>query len=138
MDPAKGTYAGAMSNHETRRARPVPAQEPLWRHVVGDVLRRRRRGQGRTLQDVADAAGISMPYLSEMERGRKEASSEMLAAVAGALDLSLVDVLALAQGELARVSALRMRGTVSVTSVASVTVRGAGAARGSGTVCLAA
>ncbi|WP_306319424.1 MULTISPECIES: helix-turn-helix domain-containing protein [unclassified Streptomyces] len=116
-----------MSNHESRRTRPVPVPEPLWRHVVGDVLRRRRRAQGRTLRDVADVAGISMPYLSEVERGRKEASSEMLAAVAGALGLGLVDVLALAQGELAR--AARPIRTVSVTS----------AAQGSrGTVCLAA
>lgn len=93
-----------MSIQESRRPRPAPsresapAQEPLWRHVVGGVLRRRRRAQGRTLQDVADVAGISMPYLSEIERGRKEASSEMLAAVAGALGLGLVDVLVLAQG----------------------------------------
>ncbi|MZD09614.1 helix-turn-helix domain-containing protein, partial [Streptomyces sp. SID5785] len=112
-----------MSIHESARgpraATPAPQQEPLWRHVVGDVLRRRRRGQGRTLQDVADVAGISMPYLSEMERGRKEASSEMLAAVAGALGLGLVDVLVLAQGELVR--AARPRRAVPVTSVVSVT-----------------
>ncbi|MER5951846.1 helix-turn-helix transcriptional regulator [Streptomyces sp. NPDC001904] len=135
-----------MSAHETRRPRAALAPEPLWRHVVGDVLRRRRRAQGRTLQDVADVAGISMPYLSEMERGRKEASSEMLAAVAGALGLGLVDVLALAQGELAR--AAQGRRTVAVTTAVSVTsavsgtaavaVRGAGQARGRGTVCLAA
>ncbi|MFE6892467.1 helix-turn-helix domain-containing protein [Streptomyces sp. NPDC057694] len=123
-----------MSAHETRSPRAALAPEPLWRHVVGDVLRRRRRAQGRTLQDVADTAGISMPYLSEVERGRKEASSEMLAAVAGALGLGLVDVLALAQGELAR--AAQVRRTVSVT--AAVSVRGAGAAQGRGTVCLAA
>ncbi|WP_353940529.1 helix-turn-helix transcriptional regulator [Streptomyces sp. HUAS MG91] len=123
-----------MSAHETPRPRAALAPEPLWRHVVGDVLRRRRRAQGRTLQDVADVAGISMPYLSEMERGRKEASSEMLAAVAGALGLGLVDVLALAQGELAR--AARVRRTVSVT--AAVSVPGTGPGRGRGAVCLAA
>ncbi|GAA2304225.1 helix-turn-helix domain-containing protein [Streptomyces kunmingensis] len=124
-----------MSNHETPRPRPVAAQEPLWRHVVGDVLRRRRRDQGRTLQDVADVAGISMPYLSEVERGRKEASSEMLAAAAGALGLGLGDVLSLAQSELARVA--RFRRPVSVTAA---TVLGAGAtgAQGRGTMCLAA
>ncbi|MYW66875.1 helix-turn-helix domain-containing protein [Streptomyces sp. SID8379] len=125
-----------MSAHETRSPRPAPSPEPLWRHVVGDVLRRRRRAQGRTLQDVADVAGISMPYLSEMERGRKEASSEMLAAVAGALGLGLFDVLALAQGELAR--AVQVRSTVSVTAVGSLAARGTGVARGRGTVCLAA
>ncbi|MEU6309281.1 helix-turn-helix domain-containing protein, partial [Streptomyces chartreusis] len=49
-------------------------KEPLWRDLVGDVLRRERLAQERTLKDVADAARISMPYLSEVERGRKEAS----------------------------------------------------------------
>ncbi|MEU6806724.1 helix-turn-helix domain-containing protein, partial [Streptomyces neyagawaensis] len=52
-----------------------PAREPLWRDLVGDVLRRERRAQERTLKEVADAARISMPYLSEVERGRKEAQT---------------------------------------------------------------
>ncbi|MFI1566609.1 helix-turn-helix domain-containing protein [Streptomyces sp. NPDC020490] len=77
-------------------------QEPLWRDLVGDVLRRERLAQERTLKDVADAARISMPYLSEVERGRKEASSEVLAAAARALGLGLGDLLSLAQGELTR------------------------------------
>ncbi|MFJ9176024.1 helix-turn-helix domain-containing protein [Streptomyces sp. NPDC102360] len=119
-----------MRMQENRSTRPAPAQEPLWRHVVGEVLRRRRREQGRTLQDVADVAGISMPYLSEVERGRKEASSEMLAAVAGALGLGLVDVLGLAQGELAQ--AVR---PVRLVSTTGVTASGHGSR---GTVCLAA
>ncbi|MFH0173660.1 helix-turn-helix domain-containing protein [Streptomyces cacaoi] len=84
---------------------PRPAQrEPLWRDLVGDVLRRERQAQERTLKDVADSARISMPYLSEVERGRKEASSEVLAAAAQALGLSLGDLLARAQGELVRLS----------------------------------
>lgn len=70
--------------------------------MVGDVLRRERQAQERTLKDVAEAARISMPYLSELERGRKEASSEVLAAGARALGLSLVDLLSLAQTELTR------------------------------------
>ncbi|MDT0440102.1 MULTISPECIES: helix-turn-helix domain-containing protein [Streptomyces] len=78
-----------------------PRAEPLWRDLVGDVLRRERLAQERTLKDVADAARISMPYLSEVERGRKEASSEVLAAAAAALGLTLGDLLALAHGELA-------------------------------------
>lgn len=86
------------------RTTPVPpaAKEPLWRDVIGDVLRRERLAQERTLKDVADAARISMPYLSELERGRKEASSEVLAAGARALGLSLGDLLSLAQTELTR------------------------------------
>ncbi|RIQ25064.1 helix-turn-helix domain-containing protein [Jiangella rhizosphaerae] len=66
---------------------------PLLRTMVGDVLRRTRREQGRTLADVAADAKVSMPYLSEVERGRKEASSEVLAAVCDALGLELSDLL---------------------------------------------
>ncbi|MFF3447721.1 helix-turn-helix domain-containing protein [Streptomyces sp. NPDC002667] len=77
-------------------------REPLWRDLVGDVLRRERQAQERTLKDVAEAARISMPYLSEVERGRKEASSEVLAAAARALGLGLGDLLSLAQRELIR------------------------------------
>ncbi|QSB23694.1 helix-turn-helix domain-containing protein [Curtobacterium sp. 24E2] len=74
--------------------------EPLWRDVVGQELRARRRGRGDTLHDVARRAGVSPQYLSEMERGRKEPSSEMLAAVAGALESSLLDLTASAAEQL--------------------------------------
>jgi hypothetical protein len=84
-------------------------REPLWRDLVGDVLRRERLAQERTLKDVSDAARISMPYLSEVERGRKEASSEVLAAAAHALGLGLGDLLSLAQSELTRHSARSRR-----------------------------
>jgi transcriptional regulator with XRE-family HTH domain len=67
---------------------------PLLRTMLGDVLRRTRRGQGRTLADVARAARVSMAYLSELERGRKEASSEVLAAICDALRIELSDLLA--------------------------------------------
>jgi transcriptional regulator with XRE-family HTH domain len=66
----------------------------LLRTMIGDVLRRNRTEQGRTLADVARAARVSLPYLSELERGRKEASSEVLAAVCDALLIELADVLA--------------------------------------------
>jgi transcriptional regulator with XRE-family HTH domain len=85
-------------------ARTPSVREPLWRHIVGDVLRRERLAQERTLKDVAETARISMPYLSEIERGRKEPSSEVLAAAARALGLSLADLLGLAQSELARLA----------------------------------
>lgn len=68
--------------------------EPLLRTLVGGVLRRTRQAQARTLQDVATQARISIAYLSEVERGRKEASSEVLVAVCRALDIRLVDLLA--------------------------------------------
>jgi transcriptional regulator with XRE-family HTH domain len=67
---------------------------PLLRTTLGDVLRRMRLGQGRTLAEVSAAAMMSMQYLSEIERGRKEASSEILAAICDALDVDLPDVLA--------------------------------------------
>lgn len=76
--------------------RPSPRERPrpLLRTMLGDVLRRTRLGQGRTLADVARAARVSMPYLSEVERGRKEASSEVLAAICDALQIELADLLA--------------------------------------------
>jgi len=66
---------------------------PLLRTMLGDVLRRTRLEQDRTLADVARHASVSMPYLSELERGRKEASSEVLAAICDALRIELSDVL---------------------------------------------
>jgi transcriptional regulator with XRE-family HTH domain len=63
------------------------------REAVGDALRRRRQAQDRTLREVAEAAGVSLTYLSEVERGRKEASSEVLEAVCAALQLVLADLL---------------------------------------------
>jgi transcriptional regulator with XRE-family HTH domain len=64
----------------------------LVREAIGDVLRSRRRERGLTLRELSDAARVSLPYLSEIERGRKEASSEILAAVAPELGLSLSEV----------------------------------------------
>jgi transcriptional regulator with XRE-family HTH domain len=63
------------------------------REAVGEALRRRRQGQGRTLREVAAAAGVSLTYLSEVERGRKEASSEVLEAICAALEVVLADLL---------------------------------------------
>src|SRR5215207_3247450 len=74
----------------------------LLRTAIGTVLRRLRRQQGRTLQDVADAAGVSMPYLSEIERGRKEASSEILAVICRALGINLPELLEEVRLELLR------------------------------------
>ncbi len=74
----------------------------LLRRVIGGVLRRIRLRQGRTLREVAQAAGVSLPYLSEVERGRKEASSEVLAAICRALGIHLADLLEEARDELRR------------------------------------
>ncbi len=67
---------------------------PLWRELAGRVLRSERVAQGRTLQQVADRAGVSPQYLSEVERGLKDASSEMLESICGALGLRLAELLA--------------------------------------------
>jgi transcriptional regulator with XRE-family HTH domain len=65
----------------------------LLRHAIGHVLRRLRLEQGKTLRQLAQASRVSLPYLSEIERGRKEASSEILATVCRVLDISLGDLL---------------------------------------------
>ena len=67
---------------------------PLLRTMIGERLRRTRREQGRTLSDVSRVARVSVPYLSEVERGRKEASSEVLAAICDALWIDLSELLA--------------------------------------------
>src|ERR1700761_4857415 len=74
----------------------------LLREVLGDVLRRSRTKQGRTLRQVSDSARVSLGYLSEVERGRKEASSELLSAICDALDVPLSQLLTDASGQLAR------------------------------------
>ena len=74
----------------------------LLREVIGDVLRHARTEQGRTLREVSDTARVSLGYLSEVERGRKEASSELLSAICGALDVPLSRVLSAAGDDLAR------------------------------------
>ncbi|MGB3699256.1 MAG: helix-turn-helix transcriptional regulator [Gordonia sp. (in: high G+C Gram-positive bacteria)] len=65
----------------------------LLREAIGDELRRVRTGQGRTLREVSTNARVSLGYLSEVERGRKEASSELLASICGALEVPIGDVL---------------------------------------------
>jgi transcriptional regulator with XRE-family HTH domain len=72
-----------------RSAPDAQRPEPLWRELVGGELRRERLAREERLVDVAARAGVSTQYLSEVERGLKDPSSEMLHAIAGALDLSV-------------------------------------------------
>ncbi|SEK34705.1 helix-turn-helix domain-containing protein [Rhodococcus maanshanensis] len=65
----------------------------LLREAIGDSLRRARVSQSRTLREVSGTARVSLGYLSEVERGRKEASSELLAAICDALEVPLSEVL---------------------------------------------
>lgn len=69
------------------------AAEPKVKDAIGDVLREERHDQGRTLADVADEAAVSVQYLSEIERGRKDVSSDLLESVTKALEIPIADVL---------------------------------------------
>ncbi len=73
----------------------------ILRRVVGEQLRRLRQDQGRTLRDVSSAARVSLGYLSEIERGQKEPSSELLAAICTALDVPLSSLLRSVSDEVA-------------------------------------
>ncbi|MDU0968559.1 MAG: helix-turn-helix transcriptional regulator [Actinomycetaceae bacterium] len=72
---------------------PTRQQQPVMREHIGDVLRTIRRRQGRTLREVSAEAQVSLGYLSEVERGQKEASSELLYAICRALGVPLSLVL---------------------------------------------
>ena len=77
----------------------------ILRRVISEQLRRRRQDQGRTLRDVSSAARVSLGYLSEIERGQKEPSSELLAAICTALDVPLSVLLRSVSDEVATVEA---------------------------------
>ncbi|AXL13506.1 XRE family transcriptional regulator [Microbacterium foliorum] len=99
----------------SRSTRPRPSEpEPLWRQMVGDQLRRRRHHRDETLTETAGNAGVSPQYLSEVERGLKEPSSEMIAAIAGALDTSLIELTSAVADELRQTTAAPASAAVSV------------------------
>ncbi|MBB5958226.1 transcriptional regulator with XRE-family HTH domain [Saccharothrix tamanrassetensis] len=85
--------ADILSFHPKRTRTPERRPDPLWRVLLGQSLRAAREERGSRLVDIAERAGISPQYLSEIERGRKEPSSEMIAAVTGALGVDLPDLL---------------------------------------------
>jgi len=98
--PDPGGYGAAMGDlvpltrdHHRRTAAPArkpgPAPEPLWREALGRQLRTERSVRGERIADVAGRAGVSPQYLSEVERGRKDPSSEILSALAGAVNLTV-------------------------------------------------
>lgn len=86
----------------------------LLRREIGDVLRDARQRQGRTLREVSSAAQVSLGYLSEVERGQKEASSELLASICAALDLPLAVVLREVSDRVAVAEGLLVPDTVPV------------------------
>lgn len=91
ITPSSGTLDGRGSVGVTPR--PVAhGFTLLWRELVGAELRRLRRARGERLVDVAARAGVSVQYLSEVERGQKEPSSEVLEAVCAAFGLTVLDL----------------------------------------------
>src|SRR4249920_2154036 len=86
---AERTTLHVARNRSRREERPMI----LVRRLLGDVLRQLRLDQGRTLREVSASARVSLGYISEIERGQKEASSECLASLCSALDMPLSDVL---------------------------------------------
>jgi len=85
----------------------------LLREEIGDVLRGARQRQGRTLRDVSSTARVSLGYLSEVERGQKEASSELLLSICGALDVPMSSVLRSVSDRVAMTESLTERMTAS-------------------------
>ena len=91
------------------RSEELPVKPVLVRELIGESLREERVSQGKTLREVSRNARVSLGYLSEVERGQKEASSELLAAICAALDLPLSVVLNVVSEKMAsyeRVTAL--------------------------------
>ncbi|WP_137724825.1 helix-turn-helix domain-containing protein [Prescottella subtropica] len=98
----------------------------LLREAIGDSLRRTRVSQSRTLREVSNSARVSLGYLSEIERGRKEASSELLAAICDALAVPLSEVLVDVSESLAvgRTRVVGARGTADRGPVVDTAVSG--------------
>lgn len=94
----------------------------LLREAIGDSLRRTRTAQSRTLREVSGSARVSLGYLSEVERGRKEASSELLAAICDALEVPLSEVL----GDVSQAIAHTEAPAVAVGARPEGRVRGSG------------
>lgn len=109
LDPAALDRTHQRPVPEEHRVRPGRAL--LWREAAGHELRQERLRQSRTQSDVADRAGVSTQYLSEVERGRKEPSSEVLHAVSGALGLDLLELTTRVSRTLAATPATRSSST---------------------------
>lgn len=86
-----GCRAGRVSFGAMEQESPI--RPVLMRELLGASLREQRAAQGRTLREISATARVSLGYLSEVERGQKEASSELLAAICGALDVPMSHVL---------------------------------------------
>ena len=92
----------------------------LLRRELGDVLREQRQHQGRTLREVSASAAVSLGYLSEVERGEKEASSELIGSICGALGLPLSAVLSQVSTRVAETEAMSAPVTLPVASPSTI------------------
>lgn len=102
-------------NHMNTRPRTRVDSGPsnaLLRREIGDVLRGMRQAQGRTLREVSSAAQVSLGYLSEVERGQKEASSELLSAICNALNVPLSVVLREVADQVSLIEAVHVPDTI--------------------------
>ena len=97
----------------------------LFRRLLGEVLRAHRVEQGRTLRQLSADARVSLGYMSEIERGRKEASSELLAAICGALDVELSELFTEVSQTLRREEKLAAANPVALVGTASAHPGGA-------------
>jgi transcriptional regulator with XRE-family HTH domain len=100
----------------------------LLREVVGSTLRALRLRQARTLRQVSASARVSLGYLSEVERGQKEPSSELLAAICGALDVELSELFAEVSQVLRREEKLEAAGSIAALPAGASTLRSANSA----------
>ncbi len=101
----------------------------LFRRLLGEVLRSQRMRQGRTLREVSAEARVSLGYISEIERGQKEASSELLASLCAALDVPLSEVLSEVSDAVAleeAALAMQLESIESGIDTSSLETRGAG------------
>lgn len=106
LDWERGTRADAapaVQEAPTRQAEPAPS-DPTFslRKIQGEVLRELRTSDHKTLREVSQKAGVSLGYLSEVERGQKEASSELLVSITQALGVKLSQVLTMIAERVAR------------------------------------
>jgi len=106
---------------EIRQPATVREVAVLLRDALGETLRRARTSQNRTLRDVSTAANVSLGYLSEVERGRKEASSELLASICDALDVELAAVLSTVSQTMSAKTGTRLGASTITDSVATRT-----------------
>ncbi|MDQ3615437.1 MAG: helix-turn-helix domain-containing protein [Actinomycetota bacterium] len=105
----------------------------LFRRLLGEVLRTQRMRQGRTLREVSADARVSLGYISEVERGQKEASSELLASICSALEVPLSTIIAeVSDAVAAEEAALAAPATLKPVTIRS-TIRSAGTSTSSPT-----